>query len=164
MNKLEQYAPVPKYDPDLRDEHGRFLQDDWISASDVGGMFLGKELSLERYNAVELAYTSTVLSFLEEAKIDFLQVSDIEYRMNSHDAPQKGSRLRRENIPAVVGAMLREEFWCRLESTQAFVHVGYDYYMYIGVTYECPNSINFARQHGIFVENFISPHHPDPEY
>ena len=34
-------------------------------------------------------------------------------------------------IGDTVRRLLRAEFWCRLEAVGAFVHVGYDYYMYV---------------------------------
>jgi hypothetical protein len=154
---------ITKYDPHLRDERGRFLKDDWTSVSDVGRTFLGAELSLERYKTVELAYISVVQHFLEEAEVDFLQARGVENHRSADGVPQEGSLVRHESIPAVVGAMLREEFWCRLESTHAFVHVGYDYYMYVGVSHECQNSVKFAQEQGLFVESFVSPHHLEVE-
>jgi hypothetical protein len=152
---------VTKYDPDLRDQSGAFLREEWTSVSDVGRTFLGTALSLESYRAVELAYTNAVLHFLEEAEVDFLRVYGVENHGNADGIPQEGSVVERVSVPAVVGAMLREEFWCRLESREAFVHVGNDYYLYIGVSRECPNSVKFAQRQGLFVERFISPYHPD---
>jgi len=154
---------ITKYDPDLRDADGRFLKEDWTSVSDVGRNFLGTVLSPESYKAVELGYTEAVLHFLDEAEVDFLHALGVENHSGADGVPQEGSLVKREDIPAVVGAMLREEFWCRLESSKAFVHVGYDCYMYVGVSHECQNSIKFAHQKGLFVENFISPYHPEVE-
>ncbi len=154
---------ITKYDPDLRDEDGRFCKEDWTSVSDIGRTFLGTVLSPESYKAVELAYTDVVLRFLEEAEVDFLCALGVENHSGADAVPQEGSLINREDIPAVVGAMLREEFWCKLESTRAFVHVGYEYYMYVGVSQECQNSVKFAHQRGLFVENFISPYHPEVE-
>jgi hypothetical protein len=54
--------------------------------------------------------------------------------------------------------MLRGDFWCRLESAGAFVHVGYDYYVYVGVPVESPEAAALARQLGLFVEPFRSPY------
>jgi hypothetical protein len=154
---------ITKYDPDLRNEDGRFLKEDWSSVSDIGRTYSGAMLSPERYKAIESAYTDAVLHFLEEANVDFLNALGVENHSGADGAPQEGSQVKREDIPVVVGAMLREEFWCRLESTKAFVHVGYDYYMYLGVLDECQNSVKFAHQHGLFVESFISPYHPEIE-
>ena len=61
-------------------------------------------------------------------------------------------------VGEVVRRLLRAEFWCRLEGTESFVHVGYDYYMYVGVPAACPSAEASARQFGLFVEPFRSPY------
>jgi TPR repeat protein len=61
-------------------------------------------------------------------------------------------------IAEAIRDMLREECWCRLESSDAFVHLGYDYYMYLGVPKDCPNAVAFASANGLFVEPFKSPY------
>jgi hypothetical protein len=53
---------------------------------------------------------------------------------------------------------LRERFWCRLESRKAFIHVGFDYHMYVGVYHVCPAAEELARRLGLFVESFPSPY------
>jgi hypothetical protein len=54
--------------------------------------------------------------------------------------------------------VLREEFWCRLEGPEAFVHFGYDYYLYVGVPRACPEAEQATRRAGLFVESFRSPY------
>ena len=61
-------------------------------------------------------------------------------------------------IGEVVRRVLREEFWCRLEGAGAFIHVGYDYYMYVGIPQACPSAEALASQLGLFVEPFRSPY------
>jgi hypothetical protein len=61
-------------------------------------------------------------------------------------------------VPAVLRSLLREEYWCRLESETAFVHVGWDYYMYISVLKSCPLAESIAQNRGLFVEQFRSPY------
>jgi hypothetical protein len=40
----------------------------------------------------------------------------------------------------------------------AFIHVGWDYYMYIGVPTDCPASDRLAAASGLFVEECESPY------
>jgi hypothetical protein len=154
---------ITKYDPALRDEKGSFLPEDWISVSDIGRKFAGKELTLAHYKMVESAYTETIAHILEEAKIPFLHARSVSNHKRSFGFPREGNQVKCESIPGIVGAMLREEFWCRLETNDAFVHVGYDYYMYVGVPHPIERSIQFAHQRGLFVEHFVSPYHPEVE-
>lgn len=54
--------------------------------------------------------------------------------------------------------LLREEFWCRLEADEGFVHVGYDFNLYVGVALPCPAAEDLAHGLGLFVEPFTSPY------
>lgn len=55
--------------------------------------------------------------------------------------------------------VLREEAWGKLGVPgKAYVHFGYDYYMYIGVPSKCGRSIAIARDLGLFVERIRSPY------
>jgi len=53
---------------------------------------------------------------------------------------------------------LRERYWAKLETDNAFIHIGYDYYMYIGVPKEATRAIEFAESWDLFVEEFNSPY------
>jgi hypothetical protein len=70
----------------------------------------------------------------------------------------EGSLLPPEKAAEVIRRVLREEFWCRLEGPEAFVHLGYDYNMYVGVPHPCPEAEQLARRLGLFVEPFHSPY------
>lgn len=62
---------------------------------------------------------------------------------------------------AVAGALrdvLREAYWCRFEAADAFIHVGWDYYMYVGLLDPCLDAQQEARRLGLFVETFNSPY------
>jgi hypothetical protein len=140
---------ITKYDPRYRDAQCVFTRDEWISRDDIGHSFSGVTLTEAEYQRVEDAYVATALAFLREAGIGSLAVHGLE---NHHSVP----------IPVEIGAivrhLLRGEFWCRLEAADAFVHIGYDYYMYIGVGRACPVAEKLAGQLGLFVEEFSSPY------
>jgi hydroxyacylglutathione hydrolase len=154
---------VTKYDPSLRDETGAFQGVDWVMFSQIGEDFSGEVLTRERYEAVEQAYIDALERFLDEASVESFYAVGVENHRSTGAAPREGERLDRHSIAAVVRAMLREEYWCRLESAEAYVHIGWDYYMYVGVPRDCPGAIAFAQDHGLFVENFVSPYGPHIE-
>lgn len=55
--------------------------------------------------------------------------------------------------------VLREEAWGKLVVPgKAYIHIGQDYYMYIGVPSKCEQSILIAGKLGLFVERFRSPY------
>lgn len=68
----------------------------------------------------------------------------------------EGALLALSDAAAVLRRVLREE--CRLEAAGGFLHVGYDYYMFVGVARPCPQATGLARQLGLFVEPCRSPY------
>jgi hypothetical protein len=149
---------LTKYDPTFRDSRGAYPRDDWASLSDVARSFGGVVLTREEYQRVEDAYVAVILSFLREAGVSSLVVEGLENHQGCSLAFREGSTLGPEQLDEVMRAVLREEFWCRLEGPNSFVHIGYDYYLYVGVPVPCPESQAFASRLGLFAEPFPSPY------
>src|SRR5581483_7993875 len=95
---------------------------------------------------VEDAYVASVLAFLREAGLPTLTARDLQNPGGVPGAPVEGSVLSLGQVGEVIRGLLREEFWCRLEGTGEFVHVGWDYYMYVGVPRACPQAEQMAQQ------------------
>lgn len=148
---------VTKYDPDLRDGVA-YLRDEWTSFSDIGQSFNGVVHTESEYQRVEDAYATAAVAFLREAGVVSLSVCGLENHNTIPLTIREGSALSLAQIGRVVRRILREHFWCRLEGVRAFVHIGWDYYMYIGVPVLCPGAISLARQLGLFPESFRSPY------
>jgi hypothetical protein len=149
---------VTKYDPAHRDRRGVYTRDEWTAVSDIGQAFAGVVLTEPEYRRVEVAYATAAVAFLREAGVSSLAVTGLE---NAAAIPlpfAEGASVALAEVGEVVRRMLREEFWCRLEGAGAFVHVGWDYYMYIGVPRPCPAAVALAGQLGLFVEPFRSPY------
>ena len=149
---------VTKYNPQHRDIAGAYQLVDWTSISDVGRDFEGRQLTRESYQAVEDAYIEVALAFLAESGCNGLCVVALENARDFPKAPGEGTTLSLQEIAPVLQGLLREQFWCRLEASDAFVHVGYDYYMYVGVPTACPAAQATAQSRGLFVEEFSSPY------
>jgi hypothetical protein len=153
---------VTKYNPTFRDSSGAYTRDEWTSVGDIGRAFDGVELTRGQYERVEDAYVTAALAFMREAAIPQLTVRGLE---NASGLPlqfSEGDALPLEQIALVLRRALREEFWCRLEADEAFVHVGWDYYMYLGVPHPCPTAQRHAENLRLYVEDFASPYRGDP--
>ncbi len=149
---------VTKYDPAYRDSTGVYGREEWIAMSDIGHFFAGKALAEAEYQRVEDAYVTAAVAFLREAGVPSLAVAGLENHAGVPLLFAEGSSLSPAEVGAVVRRLLRGEFWCQLEGGEAFVHVGYDYYMYVGVPCQCPGAVALARHLGLFVESFRSPY------
>ncbi len=159
---MHQYR-VTKYDPSHRDELGHFTRADWTSFSDVGKNCGGTVLGLAEYERVEGVYVEAALGFMREAGVHTLSVRGIENSGRSPSAPSERAVLDHADLAPAMRGVLREEFWCRFNGEAAFIHFGYDYYMYIGVPVNCAETIAVARGNGLFVESFESPYHDEKQ-
>jgi hypothetical protein len=154
---------VTKYAPALRDERGAFTGDDWTSVGDVDGSFGGEVLTLHRYLEVESHHLQVVAAFLTEAGADHTTVRHPE-RVEARWWPVEGERLTRLESVDVVREMLRERGFCRLEAhREVYIHVGDDYYVYMGGNVPSEQTRLVAAQVELFVDSpFVSPYHVDP--
>lgn len=144
---------VTKYNPAFRDEKGLYTRDEWTFFAQVG-----KLVSIEEYLQVEMAYIKSALTFLREADVILLQIRGLENSKKPPLSLTEGEQLNLHELELTFKRVLREEIWCRFEGKEAFVHFGWDYYMYIGVSSNCPKACEFAKSLGLFVEEFRSPY------
>jgi hypothetical protein len=149
---------VTKYDPAFRDRHRAYTRDEWTSVSDIGQSFAGVLLTEPEYQRIEDAYATAAIAFMREAGVHSLTITGLENNWHVPLPFNEGSSLGLNDAGTVVRRVLREEFWCRLEAIAGFVHLGRDYYMYVGVSQQCPAAELFARHLGLFVEEFCSPY------
>jgi len=149
---------VTKYNPALRDANGAYLADEWILFKQIGSAFGGVVLTEAEYLRVELAYINSATAFLQEGGLDSLTVEGIENPKRLTLEFGEGSVLSLERVGEVIRQMLREELWCRLEGQSGFVHIGSDFYMYIGVPHLCPKAELLAAGLSLYPERFSSPY------
>ena len=163
---MERYAVnqyrVTKYNPNFRDASGAYTRDEWTSVGDIGHAFGGIELTRGEYERVEDAYVTAAIAFMREAAVRQLTLRGLENTRGTPICFTEGDGLPVEQVADVLRGVLREEFWCRLEADDAFMHVGWDYYMYLGVPLPCPMARCEVEKLGLYVEDFASPYRGDP--
>jgi hypothetical protein len=167
---------ITKYDPARRDGSGAFRGEGWTSWADIGRQFNGRVLTLSDYLETEDRYAAAALAFFRRAGVPRLAVEGLE---RPDDPPPRaveygladllhegrplheGQRLAEAAVARTVRLMLRELVWCRLEAPgRFFIHVGYDFYMYVGSRADMPDAVEDAQALGLYVEQFDSPYLP----
>jgi hypothetical protein len=156
---------ITKYDPALRDERGTFLGNDWTSRSDIGKAFDGKALTEAEYLRTEANYLASIDAFFREAGIRSLVLRQLETRENIR-LPHFVRGAATLDIPQCIKFVrlaLREQVWGMLATPRgaprrAFLHVGYDFYLYLGVPTPCAAAVKNAQERGLFVEQRRSPY------
>jgi hypothetical protein len=147
---------ITKYNPENRDASGAYLDHgEWTSFTEVG-----TKLSEKEYQAVESNYIEAAIDLVSDQKQKELTVVSLEDH-NGKSMLAEGSKIEGTQIERVLRSLLREEFWCRLESEEAFIHIGWNYYMYVGVSEVREETQERILNRGLYVEDFISPYHPD---
>jgi hypothetical protein len=154
---------VTKYDPRHRNAEGAYIRDEWTAFYQIGRKFGGVMLTAEAYQRVEDATVSVALAFLREAGCHPFIAQGVENAGGSNHAPDEGEPLSLDRLDDLLRRILREEFWCRLQGDNGFIHIGWDYYLYLGVEQECPEARRLAAERGLFVEACVSPYHPEPD-
>lgn len=163
---------ITKYNPNYRDEFGKYRKDEWTSYSDIGKIFNGYKVTKSDYLSVEDAYVEAIAFFMNSVKVTSLTVKCLEKKnkleqalevypdemITFFEALKEKDVLKISEIQYLARMVLREELWCKLENDEMFVHFGYDYYMYIGSFRLCKDSIEKIKKMGLFVEEYQSPY------
>ena len=162
---------ITKYNPKNRDFNGVYLKEEWTCYSEVGDIICGRVFTFEEYLEIENAYVSAIILFMECNNLENLQVTNLEknikLKQDVHlneemialfNEAKEGLILNKDAIKLLARLVLREKLWCKLESKNIFVHFGWDYYMYIGSSSKCKESIRIIHQNELFVEEYESPY------
>lgn len=152
---MKQYR-VTKHNPKYRNSDGSYSRNEWTSYNDIGDI-----VSKEDYETTENSYIESAINFLEEQNISKLKITYLENQENYNEpniALETGTKLNKHQLKEVLKSILREKYWAKLESNNSFIHLGWDYYMYIGVPNEPRQAKNLAESKGLYVEEFISPY------
>lgn len=175
LNQINYQWRITKYNPDFRDENGCYtLEDEWTCPSEIGKIIYGKEFTLGDYFRVEAAYVNTIMTILNECQLNSLRVLHLT---KIYDSPENRTSelyerefdeldiyedkiVNTNEIRTICTMVLRNFLGCQLYSKDNFfVHFGWDYYMFIGSSVNCPLSIKFAEDNGLFVEEARSPYY-----
>jgi hypothetical protein len=122
-------------------------------------VFRGERLTLSTYLDVEARHLAVLALFLEESGTSRVVAEGVEDRFGTFRVSE-GSELSPVAAIETVRQLLREEGWCRLVDRDRFyIHVGYDYYVYVGTEEPCDRSLALAERTGLFVDpDFPSPY------
>jgi len=167
---------VTKYNPNSRDETGKYINNEWTSFGDIGKSFNSIEFTIDDYKLVEDAYVNAVLLFMSIHNISTMNIIGLEKHSDTLEIKQFQdvypteitdfySKLKRcdvlglKEIELLCKLVLREHLWCKLDYCGTmFVHFGYDFYMYIGGLIKSDSAIESIIKSGLFVESFESPY------
>ena len=151
---------LSKYDPQRRDEAGRYLANEWTSAHDIGSSFEAGPLTLESYLAVEAAYVAACEAFYADARAPRLFARGVEaggpppalVPLSDTLTVEEGQPIDGQILQTIVRACLREMLWCRLESDSCTISFGYDYYVYWTGAVPSVATLDVVKRGKLFLE------------
>ncbi|MDR6594752.1 hypothetical protein ACFFSW_01975 [Saccharothrix longispora] len=121
----------------------------------MGKVVGGEVVTLDEYLRVENAYLSCLRRLAERTGVTSLVVRSLEIRADHPPFDlESGMELSLDLAIEVCREMLREGgVWCRLHRAPDFyVHIGYDYYMYVGTSAASPDEADRCAADGLFLE------------
>lgn len=166
MNKWR----ITKYNPIFRNPDGLYIKEDWSTIWEIGKTFNGRKITIEDYLNLENDYANTALDLLSSAGLDRLRVKELSKTFDtiphlSTPIIEKPIKLIENNwldvndIEKVIKMMLREAVHCKLVYPYKFyVHIGWDFYMYIGANLDKTRAENIVTNHSLYLEDSESPY------
>ncbi len=145
---------ITKYDPLKRDLDGAYLNNkEWTCFSDIG-----TSVSKEDYEKAEQAYIDSAQDIVSDSGTREFLVVGLEDSAGRSGLAE-GKTVKASEIERILRMLLRNECWCRLESDSSFIHVGWDFYMYVGAAQTRDSTLKKIEHRGLYSEDCISPYH-----
>lgn len=150
---------ITKYNPIFR-VNGIYTRDEWTELSDVGMVFNGQKLTVGECVAVLSNYVHCLMEIAAAAQVSEFVVSDVEiyekkYRKIFH--LRNGESVSQQRLRLILMGCLQSMIWCRLSGRNAFIHFGYDLYVFVGCELDCASVERICSKYGLFCEAHPSP-------
>lgn len=161
---------VTKYDPAERNSEGHYLKGEWVGIFELNETFGGKTFTIDDYLEVEEKYVNAAVRFFKETNEESLTLRNWQKYESGNISVEPfgldisanftdGQSISIDSLPVVIRMLLRDIAHCEIEIKDTFfIHIGWDFYMYIGSAVSLPAAIDDVNKSGLFVEECTSPH------
>jgi hypothetical protein len=144
----------------------------WTSVSDVVNENNFEE-TFEEYKATENKYINILKYLLDKNGIIKMKIYELENNMvfengiveklfdkNIFDELKikNGNEYLVKDIVYIIRLCLREIIWCKIVWENIYIHIGYDYYVYIGGLKIDKDYMENELKNGITIEEYKSPY------
>ena len=132
----------------------RTNRETWTNICDIGKIFNGRVLTLERYLFYERKYVNVLEQFFKLLKIERMRASSVEIHpynnriviaeilsngvlplqtMNLKEWLSEGEEYPVTLVKLLFILVLREQCWAKFtDEAGNFIHIGYDFFFYLG--------------------------------
>lgn len=147
---------ISKYNPKYR-INGKYTRNEWSSVADIGKKFSDGILSEQECCDTIDRYCECVKDVLQSIGVNHLIISDLE-KYEQYIKWKNGQIISLDEVSSVVRECLWENCWCRLSGEAAFIHFGYELYMYLGCALQTDQLSLICDRHRMFYEIRNSPY------
>lgn len=151
---------ITKYNPIFR-VNGIYTRDDWTSICDVGKKYNGCTLTTDECATVMSNYVNCIMEIIATAQVPEFTVSDVEVYNIKYKRKfrlKNGEVVSQQRLRYIIMGCLEEKVWCHLSSKNAYIHFGYDLYVYVGCELDHSSIEHICSKYGLFGEPFTSPY------
>ena len=170
---------VSKYNPIHRDSNGVYHSSEWTSFGDIGRLFGGCELTIEKYNEVENGYLQIVMDILRFCNVSRIIIKNLEVSLTVEEIRtylsdrgvylnekeeyilkniQNLHEVQVDDFDILFRLILKECFWCILYTDKrVFIKFGYDLYVYVFCE-DIPEYI-LKNRDGVYTERIVRWEH-----
>ena len=156
---------ISKYNPQRRDENGRYGETTWTSFSDIGNFFGEHLFTYEEYIQYENKYIYVLTSLYKLSPNNYFIIKNLElYHKDTDCEFIEGMKIYNTSVfDSLIRNILREHLWCKLYNDYLEIHFGYDYYVYVIFKQDMNRKDieDFCQAifiQGLFVEEMLSPY------
>lgn len=163
---------ITKHDPKYQNDYRAYMKDEWCIYSEIGKTFNNVRFDFNEYERIERLYIESIKLFMECHRINELQIDALEKNkplvndlhnntniIKLFEDAKKSNWVRNTDLPDFCKLILRDKLWCKLRyPRKMFVHFGWDFYMYIGSSIACTQTMAEIKKNGLFTEPFKSPY------
>lgn len=167
---------ISKYNPEFKDNQGRYLKEDWTAISDIGKVYNGKIFSSEDYLKMEDNYIKAIYKILNFHNLKTLKVDDVrksfiqekflelinkrkivysQHLLNFYNKIESMETLEYQDIDLFCRLLLREDIGAKLFYPRKLkIFICYDYLLGIFSSRSIEKVIPEIQDLGLFVEEF----------
>ena len=138
------------------DENVNVHTDEWTSISDIGKKFKNKILTYDEYLLIENHYINCIEEIMTLASQTLFRVENLE--KYSKVQWTENQLININDMIKIVPDCLREKCWARLIGDNSYVHIGYDFYIYVGVSIDLSTIFKIVKNNQLYCKEMISPY------
>lgn len=155
---------LSKYNPKYRDIRGIYLKDEWNSYYD--------DVNIEEYKLIENNYCDSISLIIKKFNIKNFKVKNLEKYSSLYEITQYNKIiltnsqkqifkiirndliLNKYQLYDCLKLLLREFFWCQLESDnkKLIIETGYEFYIHLYCDFIDLEIIKYLKNKNIFIE------------